>query len=142
MKLIGGILILFISLNATAQTDTGTVVVHKDPRIELLVKKQIEINEFTTRNARRSAPGFRIQVVSTNDRNKAFTAKSTIYQQFPELKAYLLYQSPFYKLKVGNFLKREDAEEYLTAIKQYFPTGVYIVRDVIEVNPEKNTELE
>jgi len=142
MKLIGGILILFISLNATAQTDTGTVIVHKDPRIELLVKKQIEINEFTTRNARRSAPGFRIQVVSTNDRNKAFTAKSTIYQQFPELKAYLLYQSPFYKLKVGNFLKREDAEEYLTAIKQYFPTGVYIVRDVIEVNPEKNTELE
>lgn len=142
MKLIGGILILFISFNATAQTDTGTVIVHKDPRIELLVKKQIEINEFTTRNARRSAPGFRIQVVSTNDRNKAFTAKSTIYQQFPELKAYLLYQSPFYKLKVGNFLKREDAEEYLTAIKQYFPAGVYIVRDVIEVNPEKNTELE
>jgi hypothetical protein len=142
MKLIGGILILFISLNATAQTDTGSVVVHKDPRIELLVKKQIEINEFTTRNARRSAPGFRIQVVSTNDRNKAFTAKSTIYQQFPELKAYLLYQSPFYKLKVGNFLKREDAEEYISAIKQYFPSGVYIVRDVIEVNPEKNQELE
>ncbi|WP_127126595.1 SPOR domain-containing protein [Pseudoflavitalea rhizosphaerae] len=142
MKLIGGILILFISLNATAQTDTGTVVVHKDPRIELLVKKQIEINEFTTRNARRSAPGFRIQVVSTNDRNKAFTAKSTIYQQFPELKAYLLYQSPFYKLKVGNFIKREDAEEYLSSIKQYFPSGVYIVRDVIEVTPEKNLELE
>lgn len=142
MKLIGGILILFISMSATAQTDTGSVVVHKDPRIELLVKKQIEINEFTTRNARRSAPGYRIQVVSTNDRNKAFTAKSTIYQQFPELKAYLLYQSPFYKLKVGNFLKREDAEEYIIAIKQYFPSGVYIVRDVIEVNPEKNLELE
>ncbi len=142
MKLTGGILILFISLNATAQTDTGSVVVHKDPRIDLLVKKQIEINEFTTRNARRSAPGYRIQVVSTNDRNKAFTAKSTVYQQFPELKAYLLYQSPFYKLKVGNFLKREDAEEYITAIKQYFPSGVYIVRDVIEVNPEKNQELE
>jgi hypothetical protein len=142
MKLIGGILILLISMSATAQTDTGSVVVHKDPRIELLVKKQIEINEFTTRNARRSAPGYRIQVVSTNDRNKAFTAKSTIYQQFPELKAYLLYQSPFYKLKVGNFLKREDAEEYITAIKQYFPSGVYIVRDVIEVNPEKNQELE
>lgn len=142
MKLICGILILFISLNATAQTDTSSVVVHKDPRIELLIKKQIEINEFTTRNARRSAPGFRIQVISTNDRNKAFTAKSTVYQQFPELKAYMLYQSPFYKIKVGNFLKREEAEEYITALKQYFPTGVYIVRDVIEVNPEKNTEPE
>ena len=142
MKLTGVILILFISLNASAQTDTATVVVHKDPRIELLVKKQIEINEFTTRNARRSAPGYRIQVVSTNDRNKAFSAKSTIYQQFPELKAYLLYQSPFYKLKVGNFKEREDAEQYLSALKQHFPSGVYIVRDVIEVNPDKNPEQE
>lgn len=142
MKLIGGIFLLFISLNAAAQTDTGSVVVHKDPRIELLVKKQIEINELTTRNARRSGPGYRIQVVSTNDRNKAFSAKSTIYQQFPELKAYLLYQSPFYKLKVGNFKEREDAEQYLTAIKQYFTDGVYIVRDVIEVNPDKNPDQE
>lgn len=142
MKLFCGILILMISYTASAQSDTGSVVVHKDARIDLLVKKQIEINEYTTRNARRSAPGYRILVINTNDRNKAFTAKNTIYQQFPELKAYLMYQSPFYKLKVGNFKERSDAEEYITALKVYFPTGVNIVRDVIEVNPDKSTEPE
>ena len=142
MKLICGILIMLISLQASAQTDTGSVKVQKDPRIDLLVKKQIEINEYTTRNARRSAPGFRILVINTNDRNKAFTAKNTIYQQFPELKAYLMYQTPFYKLKVGNFKERADAEQYVTAIRQYFPTGVNIVRDIIEVNPDKTSEQE
>ena len=142
MKPLIGILLLLTSLRLSAQTDTNTVVVHKDPRIDWLVKKQIEINEVTTRNARRSAPGFRILVINTNDRNKAFTAKSKIYQEFPELKAYLMYQSPFYKLKVGNFKERNDADEYLSAIKQYFPTGVYIVRDVIEVNPDKSGEPE
>jgi SPOR domain len=130
-----------LALGSFAQSDTNNVVVHKDPRIDLLVKKQIEINEITTRNNRRSAQGFRIQVISTNNRTKAMEAKTKIYQRFPELKAYLMYQSPFFKLKVGNFVEREEAENYLQDILQIFPTGVYVVRDVVEVKPEKSTEL-
>jgi hypothetical protein len=124
-----------------AQTDTSTVVVHKDPRIDLLVKKQIQINELTTRDARRYVQGYRILVVSTNDRNKATNAKTKIYTEFPELKAYLMYQSPNMKLKVGDFKSREEAEPYLSAIQRFFPSGVYIVRDVIEVNPDKSASL-
>ncbi len=132
---------VFIGLSSFAQTDSNNVVVHKDPRIELLMKKQIEINEITTRNSRRFVEGYRIQVISTNNRKKAMDAKTKIYQRFPELKAYLLYQSPFFRLKVGNFMQREDAENYLQDILQLFPTGVYVVRDIVEVKPEKSTEL-
>lgn len=126
---------VFIGISGFAQTDTNNVVVHKDPRVEMLMKKQIEINEVTTRNSRRSAPGYRIQVISTNDRTKAMAAKTKIYQRFPELKAYLMYQSPYFKLKVGNFVEREEAEGYMQDILQIFPTGVYVVRDVVEVKP-------
>ena len=128
--------LLMAGLPALAQTDSGSVVVHKDPRIDLLINKQIEINEYTTRNSRRTAPGYRILVINTNDRAKASEAKARIYQQFRELPAYLMYQSPFYKLKVGNFREREEAEQYLVNIQRLFPSGVYIVRDVIEVRPE------
>src|SRR5688572_24969197 len=128
--------LLLFSLPSIAQTDSGTVVVHKDPRIELLINKQIEINEYTTRNARRNVQGYRILVINTNDRSKATEAKARIYQKFRELPAYLMYQSPFYKLKVGNFREREEAEQYLVDIQRFFPSGVYIVRDVIEVKPE------
>ena len=128
---------VFMSVSSMAQLDTNSVVVHKDPRIELLIKKQIEINEVTTRNSRRSAQGFRIQVISTNDRTKAMAAKTKIYQRFPELKAYLMYQPPFFKLKVGNFTEREEAESYLQDIMRLFPTGVYVVRDVVEVKPSE-----
>ena len=132
---------VFIGLSSFAQTDSNNVVVHKDPRIELLMKKQIEINEITTRNSRRFVEGYRIQVISTNNRKKAMDAKTKIYQRFPELKAYLMYQSPFFRVKVGNFMQREDAENYLQDILQLFPTGVYVVRDIVEVKPEKSTEL-
>ena len=128
--------LLLSSIPSIAQTDSGTVVVHKDPRIELLINKQIEINEYTTRNARRNVQGYRILVINTNDRAKATEAKARIYQKFRELPAYLMYQSPFYKLKVGNFREREEAEQYLADIQRLFPTGVFVVRDVIEVKPD------
>jgi hypothetical protein len=132
--------VLFTGFRSLAQTDTNSIVVHKDARIDLLVKKQIEINEITSRDARRFVPGFRILVVSSNDRNKVMTAKSKLYQQFPALQSYLMYQAPFYKLKAGNFKERKDAEDYLSNLQSLFPSGVYIIRDTIEVNPDKSVE--
>ena len=106
----------------------------------MLVNKQIEINEITTRNSRRSAAGYRILVISTNDRNKVIDAKTKMYREFPELKAYMMYQSPFFRLKVGNFKERPEAEEYLSQIQRIYPTGVYVVTDTIEVRPEPGNQ--
>jgi hypothetical protein len=143
MKHIISILALaIISLSVSAQSDSGRVVVHKDARIDMLIKKNIEINEINTREARRFVQGWRILVMNTNDRNKANDAKTKVYQEFPELKAYLQWQAPFFKLKVGDFKTRPEAEEYLENIKRVFPSGVYVVRDIIEVNPDKSAELQ
>src|SRR4030095_4883037 len=120
MKKLYLLLVLGVSLNTFAQIDSGSVIVHKDPRLSLLVKKQAQINEETTRNNRRSMPGFRIQVINTTDRSNAIDAKSKVYKLYPELKAYLLYQSPYFRLKVGNFKTREDAEEYLKSLTRDF----------------------
>jgi len=124
-----------LSLGAFAQDSTSSIVIHKDPRIDLLVKKQAQINEETTRDARRSMPGFRIQVINTSDRTAAINAKTKVYQLYPELKAYLLYQSPYFRLRVGNFRDKEEADDYLKALSKQFG-NVYLVRDVVEVKPE------
>lgn len=141
----GRLLILVILLlwvcDVSAQTDSSaSVVVVKDPRIDMLVNKQIEINEITTRNSRRSAPGYRILIISSNNRNKVIEAKTKMYREFPELKAYMMYQSPFFRLKVGNFRERTDAEAYLAEIQRIYPTGVYIVTDTIEVRPDQGNQ--
>jgi hypothetical protein len=129
------VLSLLMANTAFAQADSGTVVVHKDPRIDELVRKQIQINEETTRDSRRNIPGFRIQVINSTDRNKVFAAKTRIYQEFPDLKPYLLYQAPNYKLRVGNFRTQEEAEDFEKQLARLFPSGLFIIRDVIEVSP-------
>jgi hypothetical protein len=113
--------------------DSNSVIVHKDPRLDLLVKKQSEINEEITRNARKSMKGFRLLVINTNSRDEAIAAKTKVYSFFPELKTYLIYQSPYFRLKVGNFKDREEAESYQQKLNKYFPKGVFIMNDIIEV---------
>jgi len=124
------------------QADSNTVIIHHDPRLDLLIKKQIQINEETSRNARRVGKGFRLLVVNTNKREEAIEAKTKVYNYFPELKTYLIYQSPYFKLKAGNFKERKDAEEYQKKLQKYFPKGVYIMNDTIEVKLEKDKEIE
>ena len=127
---------LLLVLQSSAQSDSGLIMIYKDPRLAMLVKKQVQINEETTRESRRIMPGFRIQIVNSTDRVNALNAKTRVYQLYPELKAYLQYQSPYYRLKVGNFKTRPEAEEYLRNLSRDFPNNVFIVRDTIEGKPD------
>ena len=106
----------------------------------MLIKKQIQINEETTRESRRNIPGYRIQVINSPDRNKVFAAKTRVYQAYPELKLYLVYQPPNYKLKLGNFKTAEEADAYVKKLTRLFPTEIYVVHDIIEIKLEKPEE--
>jgi hypothetical protein len=119
---------------------TASVIVHKDPRVDILVKKQSSINTAVKKASARSMRGYRLMVVNTNKRNEAIDAKTKIYTYFPELKAYLSYQSPYFKLKAGNFKTRDEAEKYRKMMTTMFPKGVFIINDIIEIKPEKEKE--
>lgn len=148
MKFILNLAVVIITTNCFAQRDTSwskqgdsnSVVIHKDPRIDMLVKKQATINEVTSRDGRRTDKGFRLMIISTNNRDEAMAAKTKIYTYFPDMKAYLWYQSPYFKVKAGNFKDRKDAEAFQKRLNIYFPKGVFIMKDIIEVKPTKNSE--
>lgn len=133
----------FFSISLLAQdltNDSSSVVVHKDPRIDLLVKKQSEINDISSRESRKNGKGYRLLVINSNKREDAINAKTKLYQYFPELKTYLFYQSPYFKLKAGNFKEKKDAETYQKRLNKFFPKGVFIMSDIIEVKLEKENE--
>ena len=119
---------------------TTAVIVHKDPRIDILVKKQSSINTAVKKASARSMRGYRLMIINTNKRNEAIDAKTKIYTYFPELKAYLSYQSPYFKLRAGNFKTRDEAEKYRKMMTTMFPKGVFILNDIIEIKPEKEKE--
>ena len=106
MKSLFAIFLIAVSMTAYSQdstwkknADSGSIVVHKDPRLDLLVKKQVQINEETSRDSRRVAKGFRLMVITTNNRDEAIAAKTKVYTYFPDLKPLLSFS--FYLLSIS-----------------------------------------
>lgn len=116
------------------------VTVNKDPRLDLLAKVQYDMNN----NAKRFAKGYRLFVVKTNNRDYAMKVRSYLLQNFPEEKVIMSYQSPFIKMKFGDFEDKADAEKYRDLLlKGGVVTGnVYIVPDTIELKPDKTEQEE
>jgi SPOR domain len=76
--------------------------------------------------------GFRIQIYVGNDRKAADDAKIYTYQKYPEIFPYLSFQQPIYKVKIGDFLNRMDAERYYSDIKDLYPSAM-ILPDRVEI---------
>lgn len=136
------VLLVLACSSAFAQADSAfraaSVIVHKDSRIDMLIKKQASINVESKKIYGRTMRGYRLLVMNTSKRDEAIAAKTKVYTHFPELKSYLAYQSPFFRLKAGNFKTRDEAVKYQQQMNSLFPKGVFIINDVIEVKPVRD----
>lgn len=91
---------------------------HVNRRLDLVLDTLADKNR-----AIRYAPGYRIQVYVGTQRKEVESTKLLIYQNFPELSPYLSYSQPTYKLKVGDFMRRIDADRYYASIRQLIPSA-------------------
>lgn len=120
---------------AAADPATGAVVrVYQDTLINrLLMERQLVYNN-------RTVSGFRVQVFSSNRQQtakaEAFRIKDMVKEKFPDRGVYESYSSPFWKVRVGDFRTREEAQGLLAELMQAFPAmrhEMYIVPDNISV---------
>lgn len=86
--------------------------------------------------------GYRVQIFSSN---KQQTAKAAALEMEEQMKdqinqtMYVQYQSPFWKVRIGDFRTYDEAKEYKKTLVQQFPDlqgNTYIVRDKILVKQE------
>ncbi len=105
----------------------GRVEIKGDVAVAQLVQKHIELNERI-----RTIPGYRIQVASlsgTSSKNRAFEMKERIREAYPGVEAYVVFDEPNFKVKVGDFRTRLEAYVFLQHIRMDFPGT--IIRDNI-----------
>ena len=106
----------------------GTVRYDIDPGI-------VRIQEDYVSNWRKIGEinGYRIQIAAysgVNSKSQAEYAKNSFNNLFPYTKAYLIYNEPYFKVRVGNYFTRLQAYKDLETIKLTYPSA-YIVPDKI-----------
>jgi hypothetical protein len=121
----------------------GNLTIVMDTRLELLAKKEAEINESIA-NGPKFAKGYRLMILNTTDRTEAMNLRAKLLQLFPEQKIYMSFQPPHIKVKLGNFIEKNEAEEYKKEVVQnkLVTTEIYLLPETIEIKTEKNKEKE
>jgi hypothetical protein len=112
--------------------NTG-IVFHTDPRLAVLIKKHKNVQLGVIRSGR----GYRVQIYNGADRSKATSVKLDFMRRFPGVRTYLTYISPAYRIKVGDFRSRGDAERMYQQVNSIY-NPCMIVPDIIVINTLKD----
>lgn len=113
----------------------GSLHVNQDSRIERLMQKQRDVYA-----ANNTMPGFRVQIfmeIGNEAVDHAAVTKKSFEKLFPGIPVYLSYEQPYYRLRVGDFRNRVEAEKYLRLIKPKFGLA-FVTAEII--NPPQKME--
>ena len=127
MKYILFIILFFSSLQLFAQ---GNIELIQDQRVDRLVKKHIDFND-----SKEGMDGYKIQIYfdsGNGSKSKAYGQKARFLAKYPDVEADMIFQEPNYKVRVGNFRTRMEAQGFLNEIKGDFESA-FIVIDIINL---------
>jgi hypothetical protein len=133
-------LFTFCALRCVAQ-DQAAMRVNSDTTIVInkyaSVKEDVHIADLANRyddynRNKEFTDGYRIQIMYTDVRSEAYKNKGQMYKDFPDLKSYVEYEEPYFKLRIGDFKTRLDATCFLQQVTTLYP-GAFIVKDKIRI---------
>ena len=110
--------------------------INQDPRITDLLVRHSQINQ-----RRHATDGFRLEIFFSSD-NKAREQSSRVKNEFnlvfTDIPAYVLFQTPNFKVRIGDFRNKSEALKTKAYIASKYPNA-FIVKDMIQF-PELFTE--
>lgn len=115
----------------------GKLQIRQDPRISDLLIRHSQINQ-----RKHGFEGFRLEIYFNSDskaREIAARVKNEFNLVFPDIPSYLLFQTPNFKVRIGDFRNKSEALKTKAYIASKYPNA-FIVKDMIrfpELFPER-----
>lgn len=113
----------------SAFTQEGDVKIIKDPRLDVLVKKQ---GTPTPPATTPQLMGYRVQLFFDSDKQLVDEARSKFINQFPKVDTYIVFTAPNFVLKVGDFRTLLEAERVRETLLREFPTS-FVIKELINL---------
>jgi hypothetical protein len=95
-------------------------------------RSQLNIPNDSTIVQEEMVQGFRIQIFSSSNIDDANAVKKAAEGKFPNDSVYIVFDTPVYKVRVGDFVNRYDASQRLPGFVDKGYRDAWIVPDQIE----------
>jgi hypothetical protein len=126
-------LTLFLPALSFAQT-RGKVEVVKDPLIDTLIAKRPTLLGKNAPAGEESSYGYRVQIYMGSNRQSAYGAQTRFLGDYPEFRTYISYTEPNFKVQVGDFRTRLEAQKLMNELREAYPS-MFIIPG--KINPPK-----
>ena len=116
----------------------GELKISQDERVDMLISRYRELKSKSN-----AMPGFRIQIFfgsGRTSREKALDSKARFLSDFPDYPAYILYETPYYKVRVGDFRTKREAAFLYRRLKRDFPEAYITPLGKINLPPLPENE--
>lgn len=132
----------------TTLTDSGKFTIDQPEglanrleRVTVTTKDGDEEQSEGNAAVRRGRSGFRVEVFADNNvrtaKVQAAAKKRMVEQRLSQHRVYLVFESPFWRVRMGDFTTRAEAEAAMAEVRRALPSlnsGLRIVRSTI--NPQ------
>lgn len=119
---------------------TGRVVILQDERLSSLLGNQPKVYTAGGNKSDRSVMGYRIRLFSGNQqtasKNRCYAIQADLNEQMPELRTYVVFKTPNWRISVGDFRTSEEASSMLAQLRKAFPAyakEMFIVQEKINL---------
>ena len=136
-----GCCFLLLYGQAVSAQNRGKIEEIKDPRIDTLMSRRLEMAKPVHTNSSSGSPatfissnGYRVQFFSGSSRADAYNAQARFSHKYPDLRTYVVYIAPNFKVRAGDFRTRMEANKLLEELRSMF-TGLFIISE--KINPPK-----
>ncbi len=128
---------IFNLLPSRQKGNKATVTVRQSPEIKEAFNRQVAAN------ASKRVVVYRIRIYNDNKQNARSASESAMNRfkaMYPGVAAYRSYVNPFFKVTVGNFHSRPEADRMLQQLRGSFPTAFVVKETALasEVNSNRN----
>ena len=111
----------------------GEVKINKSEKLEKIIQIKKELNK--------KIQNLKIQIYN-GDRNQAETIKVEYIETFNDTSAKMIYETPNYKVWVGNFFTQIEADKYLLKIRKKYKSAFIFRPEYYELEIEEENEEE
>lgn len=129
------ILFCLVVSGSYAQQDGNDVTIIQAPGIDSILMKHVEMNEKLLQGEDNYAiDGFRIQIFEESGNRSSTHAREVMAEfseKYPDIPAYLTWQAPNFKVRIGDYSTRMQAEGVLKKIQRDYPIA-WVIRDKIK----------
>jgi hypothetical protein len=109
------------------EQDGRKATVYVEPKYHVNKKLDTVLDSIDHFNLQRNfIDGFTIQVYSGLKREEALNAKKELTAVLPDLESEVHYSQPNFRVKVGRYFNRIEAQRDYVEVKKYFPTAIVI----------------